>query len=528
MLFECLFLIPILTALICLIPKTPRFIGYIQVFGMFVLFSIGIITVKEVLDLGSIYLIKSLVYIDALSVLMIFLITLIGLLASIYSIGYMKNQIEEKISNIWKFKGYYLLINIFIFTMLWIVSTNNIGVMWIAIEASTLVSAFLVGYYNKEHPVEAAWKYIILCTVGIAFAMIGIILAYYAATKAGGIRELSLNWDYLIQIAHKLNPELIKIAFIFILIGFGTKAGIAPMHSWLPDAHSESPTPVSALLSGVLIKCGLYVILRFTVLANIAVGEDFTGKLLLVFGLLSLTVAAFFILIQHNVKRLLAYSSLEHIGIITCGLAFGTPIAIFGALLHMINHAIVKTLMFFSSGNLALKYQTKDMSHIHGAINVMPFSGTALLIGGLALAGAPPFSIFLSEFYILRGGIQSHHYLASGLFLLMLVIVFGGLTQHLLEMTIGKASSVESEMLKGEISKSSLVAVAIPLALVCLLGLYVPQPLFNLLNEATKIITHDKTNSYAFINYQTHQIYSVNPILLKGVADRSSSLSGAI
>lgn len=491
MLLEYLFLIPIITGLICLIPKRVNCIGYTQILGTLVLFGIGLLIVKQTLASGSIYFMKDLIYIDALSALMIFLITLVSLLASIYSIGYMKNQVEEKISSIWKLKGYYFLINIFIFTMLMVVSTNNIGVMWIAIEATTLVSAFLVGYYNKERPVEAAWKYIILCTVGIAFAMIGIILAYYGATKVGGIRELSLNWDYLIQIAHKLNPELIKIAFIFILIGFGTKAGLAPMHSWLPDAHSEAPTPISALLSGVLIKCGIYCILRFTVLTNIAVGGNFSGKLLLVFGLISLVVATFFILIQHNVKRLLAYHSLEHIGIITCGLAFSTPIAIFGALIHMINHAMVKTLMFFTSGNISLKYHTKDMPHIHGAINVMPFSGTALLIGGLALAGSPPFSIFLSEFYILRGGIQSHHYIASGLFLLMLVIVFGGLTQHLLEIAVGPVTNTEGEtttVVKGEISKSSLVALVIPLTVVCLLGCYVPPPLFNLLNEATKII----------------------------------------
>ncbi|MBI3308908.1 MAG: hydrogenase 4 subunit F [Candidatus Melainabacteria bacterium] len=491
MLLEYLFLIPIITGLICLIPKRPSCIGYTQVLGTLILFGIGLSTIQHTLNSGSIYFLNDLVYIDALSALMIFLITLVSLLASIYSIGYMKNQIEEKIHNIWKLKGYYLLINIFIFTMLMVVSTNNIGVMWIAIEATTLVSAFLVGYYNKERPVEAAWKYIILCTVGIAFAMIGIILAYYAATEVGGVRELSLNWDYLIHIAHKLDPTFIKIAFVFILIGFGTKAGLAPMHSWLPDAHSEAPTPVSALLSGVLIKCGIYCILRFTVLTNIAVGKDFTSGLLLVFGLLSLIIATFFILIQHNVKRLLAYHSLEHIGIITCGLAFGTPIAVFGALIHMINHAMVKTLMFFTSGNLALKYHTKDMTHIRGAINVMPFSGTALLVGGLALAGSPPFSIFLSEFYILRGGIQSHHYIASGLFLLMLVIVFGGLSQHLLEMAIGPVSNTSGEVVtiaKGEISKSSLLAIGIPLILVCLLGFYVPPPLFNLLNEATKII----------------------------------------
>ena len=491
MLLESLFLIPIILGILCLVFTTTKQIGYMQAVGTFILFGIGLFIAKQTLDLGSICFMKDIIRIDALSALMILLITLVGLLASIYSIGYMTNQVEEKIQNIWKFKLYYLLLNIFMLTMLIVVSTNNIGIMWIAIEATTLVSAFLVGYYNKERPVEAAWKYIILCTVGIALAMIGIILVYYAVTKIGGIREAGLNWDYLSSVAHKLDHGLIKTAFVFILIGFGTKAGLAPMHSWLPDAHSEAPTPVSALLSGVLIKCGLYGIIRFMVLANISIGGNFTSELLLIFGLISLFIATLFILIQTNIKRLLAYCSLEHIAVITCGLAFGTPIATFGALIHMINHAMIKTLMFFTSGNLALKYHTKDMSHIRGAINIMPYSGTVLLIGGLALAGSPPFSIFLSEFYILFGGWQSGHFIACALFLLMLVIVFGGLLSHILEITIGPVSNTSPEapnMAKGEINKSSLIAIIIPLFIICLLGFYIPTPLFNLLNEAVRIL----------------------------------------
>lgn len=490
MLIKFLFSIPIITSLICLIPKTPKYIGYIQATATALLFGVGLLTVKEVLDSNTISL--GIIYIDALSALMVFLISLVSLLVSIYSIGYLTNQTEEKIHNIWKLKGYYFLLNIFIATMLLVVTTNNIGVMWIAIEATTLISAFLVGYYNKEHPVEAAWKYLILCTVGIALALIGIILIYYSATRAGCPRELGLDWDYLIRIAHKLDPELIKVAFIFTLIGFGTKAGLAPMHSWLPDAHSEAPTPVSALLSGVLIKCGIYGILRFVILTNIVTGKDFACNLLLVFGLLSLTIATFFILIQHNVKRLLAYHSLEHIGIITCGLAFATPIAIFGALIHMINHAMVKTLMFFASGNIALKYHTKDMSHIRGAINIMPISGTVLLLGGLALAGSPPFSVFLSEFYILSGGLQGKHYIACILFIFMLVVVFGGLSHHLLEMAVGPVSNTTTNapaMIKGEINKSSLVALGIPLTIVSLFGFYIPPPLRELINEAVKIVS---------------------------------------
>ncbi len=484
--------IPVLAALSCLVVKGKKWIGRIQTVWMLFLFFSGLNLIKNILSNTRIIAFNNFFYLDALSGLMILLITLVGAVASLYSIGYMTNEVEEKIHNIWKLKGYYVLLNLLVFTMLLTVMVNSIGIIWIAIELTTLISAFLVGYYNKEAPVEASWKYIILCTVGIAFAMIGIVLGYYAVTHAGGIKELGLNWDYLITIANRLDPDLMKIAFIFILIGFGTKAGFAPMHTWLPDAHSEAPTPVSALLSGVLIKCGVYGIIRFAIITNLAIGNLFTSKLILVFGLISIGVSIPFILIQKHIKRLFAYSSLEHIGIIACGLGFANPISIFGALFHMINHAMVKSLMFFTAGNLSLKFRSKDMEHIKGAIQLMPISGVILLVGGLALAGLPPFSIFLSEFYILRGGIEGNYWVSSALFVLFLVIVFGGLSYHLLQMATGEVNNVDNNPItisKGEINRSSILALVIPLVMVCLLGVWIPAPLFKLINEATKVIT---------------------------------------
>ncbi len=483
---------PVLAALSCVFIQDKKWLGRIQSIWMLFLFFLGLNLIKNILQSTNIIAFNNFIYLDALSGLMIFLITLVGTIASIYSIGYMTNEIEEKIHNLWKLKGYYVLLNAFIFTMLLTVIVNSIGVLWIAIELTTLISAFLVGYYNKEAPVEASWKYIILCTVGIAFAMIGIILGYYAVTHAGGVQELGLNWNYLTTIAYKLDPDLMKIAFIFILIGFGTKAGLAPMHSWLPDAHSEAPTPVSALLSGVLIKCGIYGIIRFAIITNLAIGHFFTSNLILIFGLISIGISIPFILVQKHIKRLFAYSSLENIGIIACGLGFANPIAVFGALFHMINHAMVKSLMFFTAGNLSLKFHSKDMEHIKGSIQLMPISGVVLLIGGLALAGSPPFSIFLSEFYILRGGIEGNHWIATALFVLFLVIIFGGLSNHLLQMTLGEVINTKNnpiKILKGEVGRSSILRLVIPLLMVCLLGVYIPGPLFKLINEATKIIT---------------------------------------
>lgn len=482
-----LYSIPALAAFSTLLPRNRNTIGLIQTFWMVCLFAVGLFVINDILGFGSINTLNNFIYLDALSGLMIFLITLISAIVSVYSIGYMTNEVE-KIDSIWKFKKYYLLLNAFILSMLLTVTANSIGVLWIAIELTTLVSAFLVGYYNKESSVEAAWKYIILCTVGIAFAMIGIVLAYYAVTHAGGVKSTGLNWDYLASIGHKLDPDLMKVAFIFILIGLGTKAGLAPMHTWLPDAHSEAPTPTSALLSGVLIKCGIYGIIRFTVITNLSVGNNFTNKLILVFGLLSIAISAIFIITQKNIKRLLAYSSLEHIGIIACGIGFANPLSIFGALFHMLNHALVKSLMFFTAGNLILKFRTKDMEHIKGVLQIMPVSGIILLVGGLALAGSPPFSIFISEFYTLSGGIKSNYWVASALFLLFLLIVFGGLIYHFLQMAMGTSVESNLTLTKGEINKSSIISLVIPLALICMLGIWIPNPLLKLLNEATKII----------------------------------------
>jgi len=487
-----LFLIPLLTGLACCLPQDSKGIGRIQIVGMSVLLLAGGNVIQKIMASGTLHFAGNWFYLDALSGLMILLICILSFVASIYASGYMVNEVEERLENLWKLKGFYGLLNLFLLTMLIVVTTNSLGLLWIGIEATTLVSAFLVGYYNKQSTVEAAWKYIILCTVGIVFALIGIILTYTAVTQAGGEKALGLNWDYLVTIAHRLNPNLMKTAFIFILVGYGTKAGLAPMHTWLPDAHSEAPTPVSALLSGVLLKCALYGILRFTILTNLTAAKDVPQTMFIVFGVLSLIIAAGFILVQRNIKRLLAYSSLEHMGIIFLGLGFGTPLAVFGALFHIINHGLTKALMFFSAGNLALKYQNKKMNHIQGAFQLMPLSAGALLVGGLALAGLPPFSLFISEFYILYGGLKAHYWLASGLFVLFLLIIFGALIYHFVRMVIGPAPipGIASRVIpKGELYFSGTAALAIPFILVFVLAWWIPSPLLYLLNESVRMIT---------------------------------------
>lgn len=486
-----LLVIPLLTLLAVLVTPSFPWIGRIHSVGMLGLLGVSVLIVQTVLSRGSRVAWGEFLYVDALSGLMILVVALISFLVSLYSVGYMTNDVEEKIRTPRKLKGYYVLLDSFILTMLLVCTTNNLGALWVAIEATTLASALLVGYYNKKTAVEAAWNYLMICAVGISFALVGIVLTYYSAIHTLGHTEKGLNWSYLMSVATELDPTVLKLAFVFILIGFGTKAGLAPMHTWLPDAHSEAPTPVSALLSGVLLKCSFYGILRFAILVNQSVDAQFTSHLLLFFGILSLGIAAPFILIQKNIKRLLAYSSIEHMGIITVGTAFASPLAAYAALLHLFNHAVTKSLLFFVAGNLSLKYHTKEMEKMSGAIRLMPVTGPLLLVGGMALAGLPPFSIFVSEWLILTAGIKEYQWLACTLFVLFLLIIFGGLVYHFSQMALGgrpAASESGEGLLPGEISRSVVTSLWVPILLIAIMGWAVPGPLHSLLLEATKIL----------------------------------------
>ena len=278
---------------------------------------------------------------------------------------------------------------------------------------------------------------------------------------------------------------IVKIAFIFIIIGYGTKAGIAPMHTWLPDAHSESPTPISAMLSGVLLNCALYGILRFHLISSGSIGEEYSANLLVIFGLLSVGIASFSILFQKDMKRMLAYSSVEHIGIITLAFGFGGLVGIYGAIFHMINHAIVKPLMFFANGKISQKYETKAMSKIKGIFTIMPVTGVMFLIGGLAIMGLPPFNIFLSKFMILYSGFSSNNnILASTVLIILLAIIFVGFIRNLVMMSFGKP---KTQIDNGELGNLSIIAMGILVAFIIILGMYIPEPLDTLINDAVKI-----------------------------------------
>ena len=374
---------------------------------------------------------------DALSSLFLLIIAFISALVLVYSSGYLRHMGEGRFSSP---RWFYSLTFLFLFTMITVCVSANLGLLWIMMEGTTLGSALLVGFYNTEGAVEAGWKYLIVCTLGISFALFGTIVLYLAAAKSGMNPAAALDWVSLMNAAPRagLDPHLVKLSFVFVVVGYGTKVGFVPMHSWLPDAHAEAPTPISALLSAVLLSCAMYALLRYEVIVSRAVGPHFSHSLLLVFGLASMTVAGLLILVQRNLKRMLAYSSIEHMGIIAIGLGLGGPLGLFGALLHTFNHAVAKSLLFFSAGNIRHNLNTLRVDSIHGISRCMPQASAALVVGGLAIVGLPPFSLFVSEFAILSEAFVQARYVVAVLILITLSVVFGGFAFHFLGMLSGE------------------------------------------------------------------------------------------
>jgi hydrogenase-4 component F len=418
--------------------------------------------------------------VDALSALMIVIVTFLGAIAALYAIGYIRAELNDAALS--RARLFFALFHLFIFTMLVAVTTDNLGVMWIAIEGTTLTTVFLVNLRHTRTSLEAAYKYLILSSVGIALAFIGTTLLYYAGAATAG--EIAVNWSALNTAAGSLNGEVVRLAFVFILIGYGTKAGLAPMHTWLPDAHSEAPAPISALMSGVLLNVGLYAIIRFKTVVDAAVGSQFAGRLLIGIGLLSLLVAAAFLVRQRNYKRMLAYSSVEHVGIICLGLGFSGYWGIFGALFHLVNHALSKSLLFILSGNILLKYHSAEISDVRGLLHAAPCTGALFLAGTFALIGLPPFAPFISEFIIFRAGLESDPW-AAGTGLVLLVVVFGAMLASVNRMLYGDPPA---DLPRGEPLRLWLAPLAVNFALLLVLGLTLPSPFEAALKQVLQLL----------------------------------------
>ncbi|WP_314721908.1 hydrogenase 4 subunit F [Haemophilus pittmaniae] len=465
--------------------KNRNLITALHVTGLVLMVIFALQVIRGVLAQNTIEALNHWFYVDSLSAIFLGLIAIVGTLAGVYSIGYMNTELKEGHIDFKTFGRYHGFLHLFFFTMLLSVMTNNIILMWAAIEATTLSSAFLVGTYKQKTALEAAWKYIVICSVGVAFGLYGTILTFSGGANLLADAGDAIFWSSLNSQAAGLNPMLMYIAFAFILVGFGTKCGLFPMHTWLPDAHSEAPSPVSAILSAVLLNCAMLIVLRYYILVSKAVGSDYPQTLLLTFGLLSTGIASFFIIMQHDIKRKLAYHSIENMGLISFAFGLGGPIGAFAGLLHTITHSLAKALLFCASGNILLKYRSRDITQVSGLWVSMPITAVLFAGGALALGGMPPFGMFTSEFAIAVAGIYAGKTWLIILCLIFLTIALAGLTTMLLKTVLGKP---KENIELGEINKSSVTVLAIYLLLLFMMGVYIADPILELLKNGVGIV----------------------------------------
>ena len=484
-----LWIVPILAVLLSRIVNNTKSLHIINVCASFVLLlAAGFATRSVVLyDTLSYKLFGNAFFIDAVSIIVLDIIVIIGLFVSIYSIGYLNEEWKHEKINQKNIKFYYSMLNVFMFSMIIALSVNNIGIMWVAIEATTLATAFLVGFSKDKHALEAAWKYVIICSVGIAMALVGIIFLHLASVGVVSSTN-ALQWNLLFDNAKDLNSPVLRLSFIFILIGFGTKAGLAPMHTWLPDAHSQAPSPISALLSGVLLNSAMYAILRILAIVNKNLGDSsFTGRIMIGFGLLSIATAAIFIMTQKDYKRLLAYSSIEHMGIIALAFGLFTPLSVFAGFFHMINHSFTKAMLFLASGNILQKYSTREIIKIKGLLKTLPVSGVVFLLGLFAISGTPPFSIFASEVNVFLSIFSAKDYILGGVFILLLACIFAGIAVTLFKIFYGEPAS-DADIGPGEINRPGAAVLIVLLVVILATGLSMPGLLKDLITSAQMII----------------------------------------
>ncbi|MEQ1774859.1 MAG: hydrogenase 4 subunit F [Burkholderiales bacterium] len=420
-------------------------------------------------------------FVDSFNVFLVALTAFVAFTTSIFSRPYMLNEQEHGRITARRLRLYHCMYQVFVFTMLLVLLTNNLGIMWVALEAATLATVLLVSLYRTPASIEAAWKYFILCSVGIAQALFGTILLYLAAEKVLGGGGNALLWTHLNQVKGDLEPTVLSLAFVFLIVGYGTKVGLAPLHNWLPDAHAEGPTPISAVLSGLLLNIGLYAVVRCKVLVDGALGTPFAGNLMMGFGILSVVVGAFFLSRQKDVKRMFAYSSIEHMGLTTFAFGMGGPVATFAALLHMTVHSLTKSAIFFTVGHATQKTGTQMMDQIRGLIVTNPTIGWGLMLGTLAILGMPPFGVFASEFLILTTAMREQPW-AAPILLVSLAVAFAAMFSKVQAMVFGETTA------KRLPHAPALVPVFMHLGIVLMLGLWIPPYLADWYRLAAKLI----------------------------------------
>lgn len=424
-------------------------------------------------------------HLDPLSAYHVIVMMVVFVMSSLYAVPYFRHEPAGHALALREARHFAALWYGALTAMTLVLLSNNLGVMWVGVEATTLLTAFLICLRVSPSSLEATWKYLIVCSVGVAFAFMGVLLVAASAGHAATLDSHILHWTHLQRITASLDPKLLKLAFIFLLVGYGTKAGLAPMHSWLPDAHSQAPAPVSAIFSGFMLNMALYCIMRYMPIVNAAAGvAGWAQNLLVIFGLISVMIAAVFIIAQHDLKRFLAYCSVEHLGIVAIGIGLG-PLGVFAALFHTMNHSVAKAMGFFCAGRVGQVYGTHDMREIHGSLRSSRPWGTGLFVSILALIGVAPFAVFMSELLILKAMVESHSYIAMAVFLLGAATIFVAALRYAMNMAWGENKAT------GEKEPNSVLEwliVIVPLVLLFVLGLWMPASFRHVLEAAAAVV----------------------------------------
>jgi hydrogenase-4 component F len=428
--------------------------------------------------------------VDGLSALVLVLCGFVGLISGVYGIGYLRRNDRRGLVTPRMRHKFYGLIPAYVFAMMLVAMSNNLGILWIAVELTTLASVFLVSFHDRDTSLEAAWKFLMLGSLGLGFALLGTVLLFASGQGQLGEGLSALHWTRLMDAAPRLHPFTLRLGVVFALIGYGTKAGLAPMHTWKPDAYREAPSPAVALMAVGMVNGAIYCILRVHLISTAALGPAFSGDLLLVLGLLSVLIAMPFILIQWNLKRLMAYSSIEHVGIMAVGIGLGAQAGIFGALLHMTYHSLAKPVALFSAGTLGQQHSSSDFARIGtGTFTRAPIASALLVLSAVIITGSPPFGMFFSEMTILRAGFGGPHITATSVFLAALVVLFCGFAYQIGRIVLGPPRDAsERRVPDPERLDLGMVTTIGAAALAVVSAFFLPAPLLALIHAATRVV----------------------------------------
>jgi hydrogenase-4 component F len=467
-------LLPLFAALISWLPLRRRLAPVATLCISVMTLFLAVMAALRVAAGGQEAAIRDWVALDGLSALVLLLVAVVATTAALFSWGYMAREEDAR-----HLRRYYANYNLFVCSMLTVPLLVEPALVWTAVELTTIFGIYLVAFDNTPEAVEAAWKYSILTVMGGAMALLGFIVLY-RATRFG---DAPFTWAGLITLAPRVPPGVLESAFVLILVGFGAKVGLVPLHTWLPDAHSQAPSPICALLSGVKTTTVLYVILRMLPILN-ASGQIHVDRWAIFAGLISVGIAAFLILQVTDYKRLFAFSTVEHMGIILTAAGLGGAAAHYGAVYQILNHSLTKSFCFFAAGTALLAVDTRQIADVRGLIRTSPVAGAALLFGGIAIAGAPPLAVFLSEFSILRSGIAAQQYFATSLLAAFVVIAFFGILNHLNRMVFGQAPVAAAHATPIKLPPSCVATLLLAGLPIAVLGVYIPPPLHRLLQMA--------------------------------------------